>query len=139
MKQFFTLVLLLICLQLQAQIINRDSLVGSWVCTEVTFGEDPDFSGAQLDRMKEQTRTGLLNSKFTFGADGLFKIDYQNGGGPFAQQLPFKKREKWGYDANKKFVMIGNNLMGLFVNEEEGNVYFLLHETPVILKMVKQP
>jgi hypothetical protein len=140
MRILLTIITIVIFTQLQAQINHRDSVSGTWICKEISFLQDNEFKGAELERMKKMTEEGLLNSKFKFNPNGIFTIQFPYKPNEFSKSLQFLNNRKWFFDPTNSRISIGNpkeNLMFLDVKEEKNSVFFLMYETPIILKMQK--
>lgn len=139
MKHVFGIILLLITFQVQAQLNSRDSVIGTWICTEVSYLESKEFDTSAMKSQAEQERKAFLNVKFIFNANGIFKIEFpKNTKGAFAEGLAFLNNRKWFFDITQKSISIGTpqeNLMRIDLKEDQKNVYFLLYETPLVLKM----
>jgi hypothetical protein len=57
-----------------------------------------------------------------------------------AKELQFLNSKKWFFYPEKNQVSIGipkENLMDIFLKQKDGSVYFLLYDTPIVLKMEK--
>jgi hypothetical protein len=134
MKFFLTFALLITTLQLYSQLQIRDSVIGTWLTTEVTFAEDKEFSGPELKKMQEITKIGFSESKFIFKADGMFNLVLPNATSDFAKGFSMNNA-KWTFDSAKKAIFVGRDLMNIYLKEQNGNVYFLIDETPIVLKM----
>jgi hypothetical protein len=99
------------------------------------LAEDPETKAAM-----EVMKKGFLNSRFIFKADGVFNLILPKESPAVMKELDFLSNRKWFFYLDKSMISIGTlkeNLMQIFVKEENGNMIFLIYETPVALKMEK--
>jgi hypothetical protein len=141
MKFFFVAVVVVLSFQVNAQIVSRDSLMGTWVCTQVKelpSGEldDPTFKSS-VDVMAK----AYHGSTFTFGSDGKFHQTLTKTSQDFTEMLKFLDGRSWYFNSAMKRIFIGEpseNLMYIDILEENHTVYFLIVEFPLQLKMEKR-
>ena len=143
MKFFFIFSLILFSFQVQAQqIVSSDSLVGTWVCTEVTqLSASKEFDDAKAKAALEIMKKAYLGSSFTFGADGIFRHTLTKTSQDFSEMLKFLNGQKWQFNSVGKSISIGrpsDNLMGIDVVETNNSIYFVIKDLPLWLKMEKK-
>jgi hypothetical protein len=66
-----------------------------------------------------------------------FVRNYQRSLG-MEKELQFLNGKKWFFYLEKNQISIGTpkeNLMHIILKQKDGSVYFLLYETPIVLKM----
>lgn len=132
-------VFLLAAISVQSQSIQRDSLAGVWVCAEATM---PDGLKIPADEMEglNLLKVAIVKSKFLFKTNGLFEWQFQKGAPAVLQQMDFLNNQKWSVDA-AGLIHIGDpkeNLMQITIRERAGIVYFILSDTPLLLRMQKE-
>lgn len=139
MKYLITLTLLVLCFSSKAQ-KDASFLIGSWKVADATL---PMNANAQEKQVLKVLKPNLMKSIFKFetGGKGKFKIPMDN--------LPIEKTSiplediSWTYSAASKYVIISelkdrkSQLVRFYVKVEDGNTYFILDESPVILKVLK--
>ncbi len=133
--------ILLICLliplsfSLSAQTDN--SFLGTWDVEKVIVPEGC-FPKEQAERLKDFI-SAFSKSSFKFEENGKFVFDFSYA----EMQIP---DGKWTYDSIKKIIKITelkderSTLMMITIeNDENGETYFVMHESPFRLKMKKRP
>lgn len=86
----------------------------------------------------EVLKKGFLNSRFIFKTDGIFNLILPKGSPAVLNELDFLNNQKWFFYPDKVMISIGTlkeNLMQIFVKKQNGNLIFLIHETPLALEM----
>jgi len=143
MKIFVVISVVLFSIQVQAQIISRDSLIATWVCTEVTqLSASKEFDDPKLKANLEIMKKAYLGSTFTFGADGKFRHTVTKTSQDFSEMLNFLNGQKWYFNSIGKSISIGEpreNLMSIDVVEANNSIYFVIKDLPLWLKMAKKP
>jgi hypothetical protein len=143
MKFLITLLVVVTSFQLKAQIVAADSLVGTWVCTEVKqLAIDKEFDNPKGKEIMDITKKAYLGSTFTFGADGIFRQTVTKTSQDFSEMLSFINGQKWHFNALGKSITIGpprENIMSIDVVEAEGATYFVIKDIPLWLKMARKP
>jgi|GEM_PF-971084 len=130
--------LLFISSTLFAQSITQEEIIGSWKAIEA---EGLDKLPPKQAKMMENM---FLDAAFKFQENGRFDIVLKNTKG-IAQQEFLKtiKNSRWIFNSDKSTISIGNKsnnfkIMEIYVAEKETQIYFLLKESPLILKVVKE-
>lgn len=132
--------LLLASVSVKSQSIQRDSIAGVWLCEEASMPTDvkvDEEEKAALNMLK----SAIVNSKFLFKANGLFEWQFPKGVPAVFQQMDFLNNQKWSIDAKVNLIHIGEpkeNLMQIAIREKAGIVYFMLSDTPLLLRMRKE-
>jgi hypothetical protein len=118
-----------------------DNIAGTWICQDVSFLDQEEYSNApNKSNVLEQTRKGFLGSKFEFKKDNLFYLQLATDMAGMAKELKYLNGKKWFYYPDKNQIWIGalkENLMRIDIEQKDDSVYFLLYETPIVLKMKK--
>jgi hypothetical protein len=119
------------------QTFNREQIVGVWTTTEVsvtkpvgrTLGENATI---------EKTKRGLVNSRFIFKPNGLFLIQLPANAPTEFRELESMNNKMWHIRSKDRMVFVGSldeDLMMINVKIANGFYYFLIEETPLVLKM----
>ena len=135
----FSFVLLLAGVSAKSQSIHRDSIAGVWTCVEANLPEALKIPAEEVEAMN-MLKLAIVKSKFLFKTNGLFEWQFQKGTPAVFQQIDFLNNQKWSVDSNKRMIHIGEpreNLMQITIHEKEGIVYFVLSDTPLLLRMKK--
>jgi hypothetical protein len=133
-------VLMLAAISAKSQSIQRDSIAGVWICMEVTLPDGLKISAEEMEAI-HVFKSAIVKSKFLFKANGLFEWQFQKGTPALFQELDFLNNRKWSVDAKKGLIYIGDpkeNLMQITLCEKAGIVYFILSDTPLLLRMKKE-
>jgi len=119
------------------QTFDRDHIVGVWTSTEVSFtnpvGQKP-LEKATVEKMKR----GLLNSRFIFKHNGLFSIQLPANAPTEFRELESMNNKMWHIRSKERTVFVGSldeDLMMINVKIANGSYYFLIEDTPLVLKM----
>ncbi|MBL0741449.1 hypothetical protein [Chryseolinea lacunae] len=141
MPKLVTLLLLTIAVcSLKAQTLTRDSVLGSWICRQVTSHElDPSIpnSPAMMD-MAEKT---FLNSTFTFDSQRfLFHTANKNAPMAMAEMMKAFNNQKWSLDKKENLIHIGDpreNIARFLVKRKGRLLFVIIDETPLLLMFEK--
>jgi hypothetical protein len=123
-----------------AQTFTRENVVGTWVSTEVSFSKDSE-KGHLENVTFEKARRGLVNSKFIFGRNGLFLIQLPGNAPSEFRELEVMNNKMWHIRTKEQKLFVGTldeDLMMINVKISSGSYYFLIEDTPLILKMEKR-
>ena len=124
----------------EAQTFTREKVVGTWVSTEVSFSKDKEKG--QFEKVTfEKIRRGLVNSKFVFGRNGLFLIQMPGNAPSEFRELEMMNNKMWHIRSKEQKLFVGTldeDLMMINVKISNGSYYFLIEDTPLILKMEKR-
>ncbi|MFZ6012060.1 MAG: hypothetical protein ACOYXT_17090 [Bacteroidota bacterium] len=138
MKTLLTILFLISFNFIYAQSFSQEDMVGEWSCDSVTVLDVP--MDAKEKPAFEVLKKGFVNSKFSFKSDGLFTLQFPKESPSVLDGLKFVNNKKWLFDAKTSAVIIGppnENLMQIFVKSTGGSVFFILADTPLLLKMSK--
>lgn len=86
----------------------------------------------------------FLESTFKFQEESRFDIIFKDTKGMMPKEfLKMMKNVNWIFDADQSLISIGdksNNykIMGIYVTEKETQIYFMLKESPIVLKVLKE-
>jgi len=119
------------------QTFNREQIVGAWTAREVSFtkttGQPP------LDNVTvEKTKRGLINSRFIFKHNGSFLLQLPANAPTEFRELEAMNNKMWHIRSKERKVFVGSldeDLMMIKVKIENGSYYFLIQDTPLVLKM----
>ena len=123
-----------------SQSIQRENLKGAWVCVEATIPDNLEISPEEMEAM-DVLKSAIVKSKFLFNPNGLFEWQFPKGIPAVFQGLDFLNNQKWSIDANESLIYIGDpkeNLMQIMVRQKAGTIYFILSDTPLLLRMNKE-
>lgn len=132
--------LLLAAISARSQSIQKDSITGGWICVEATVPTDLDIPKEEMEAIPV-LKGAIVNSKFLFKANGLFEWQFPKGVPAIFQGMDFLNNQKWSIDMKENLIHIGEpreNLMQIAVREKAGIVYFMLSDTPLLLRMKKE-
>ncbi|HPM31613.1 MAG TPA: hypothetical protein PLJ60_14860 [Chryseolinea sp.] len=136
----FSVVFLLSGVSAKAQSIHRDSIAGVWTCVEAKLPEGLKIPAEEVEAIN-MLKLAIVKSKFLFKTNGLFEWQFQKDAPAVFQQIDFLNNQKWSVDSNKRMIYIGapsENLMQIIIHEKEGIVYFVIPDTPLLLRMKKE-
>jgi len=116
------------------QTFNREQIVGVWTSTEVAFTKPIGVENATVEKMKR----GLLNARFIFKHNGLFSIQLPANAPTEFRELESMNNKMWHIRAKERKVFVGSldeDLMMINVKIANGSYYFMIEDTPLVLKM----
>ena len=132
------LVLYSICPSLtRGQTLNRDQIVGVWTSKEVSF-TNPVGKTPVAKSVAEKTKRGLINSQFIFKSNGLFFLHLPANAPIEFRELESMNNKMWHIRSKERTVFVGSldeDLMMINVKIANGSYYFLIEDTPLVLKM----
>ena len=124
----------------EAQTFTREKVVGTWVSTEVSFTKAKEKGQAE-NATFEKVRRGLVNSKFIFSRNGLFLIQLPANAPSEFSELEAMNNKMWHIRSKEQKLFVGTldeDLMMINVKIANGFYYFLIEDTPLVLKMEKR-
>jgi hypothetical protein len=139
-KVLIPTLLLLAALSAKSQSIQRDSLAGTWICVEA-MPPDNEKMGKEEKDVLNVLAQAIENSKFVFKTNGLFQWQFPKGLPAVLQGMDFLNNKKWSIDPKNGLNHIGDpkdNVMQITIDEKQGIVYFMLSDTPLLLRMRKE-
>jgi hypothetical protein len=134
MKVITLLTLLLLCIKLPAQTLEKD-IIGKWAIIKVHYDKTDDMTKDD-ERLLDNIAGNLLNSVFQFNADKTFSTTMDFG--------PEMKMNKGYWTINEGMISLAETagsksiLMDISVKANKGKTFFLLEESPFILEMQKK-
>ncbi len=126
--------------QVEAQTFTREKMVGTWVSTEVSFTKDKEKGQAE-NATFAKVRRGLVNSTFVFSRNGLFLIKLPTNAPSEFRELETMNNKMWHIRSKEQKLFVGTldeDLMMINVKIANGFYYFLIEDTPLVLKMEKR-
>ena len=137
----FKLTLLLICFSLYswAQLKSTD-LIGSWKVVDVV---DKNVSKATDKKAIAILRPNLMKTTIRFDAVGHGKFHFPMTGVPISESSKPSEEVHWTFDEEKQLVVIREwkerrgTIIQFVIKQEDKNVYFIIDDVPVWMKMQK--
>ena len=121
------------------QTFNREQIVGTWTCKEVSYTERLPKTG-ETNTIVEKTKRGLIHAKFIFKPNGIFQVQLPVNAPKEFNELESMNNKMWHIKAKERMVFVGpfdEDLMTINVKSVSGSYYFLILDTPLVLKMEK--
>ena len=119
------------------QKFGREQIVGAWTAKEVSItqstGQTPVENGTV-----EKTKRGLVNSRFIFKPNGIFVVQLPANAPTEFRELESMNNKMWHIRSKERMVFVGSldeDLMSINVKIVNGSYYFLIQDTPLVLKM----
>ncbi|MEZ4947706.1 MAG: hypothetical protein R2804_19395 [Cyclobacteriaceae bacterium] len=132
--------LLLAAISAKSQSLQRDSIAGVWICAEAIVPTGFEIPKEEMEAIPV-LKGAIINSKFLFKANGLFEWQFPKGVPAIFQGMDFLNNQKWSIDVKEDMIHVGDpreNLMQIMVREKAGIIYFMLSDTPLLLRMKKE-
>ena len=132
-KSLHLILCLAIPLLVNRQSFNRKQIVGTWVAKEVLFTE-----GQTGMEIVEKTKRALINSKFIFRHNGLFHLQLPGNAPAEFHELESLNNKMWHIKSKERTVFVGSldeDLMSIHVQNTKGACYFLIRDSPLMLRM----
>jgi hypothetical protein len=139
-KIVISTMLLLAAISAKSQSMQKDSIAGVWICIEAIMPNNIEIPKEEMEAMNV-LKSAIVNSKFLFKTNGLFEWQFPNAVPAVFQGMDFLNNQKWSIDAKMNLIHIGDpkeNLMQITIREKAGIVYFMLSDTPLLLRMKKE-
>jgi len=121
------------------QTCNREQIVGVWTSTEVSFTKSIGRTPAE-NATTEKTKRGLINAQFIFKPNGLFFLRLPANAPTEFRELESMNNKMWHIKSKERMVFVGSldeDLMTINVKIANGFYYFLIQDTPLVLKMAR--
>jgi hypothetical protein len=138
MKKVLIMILWLISPLLSSgQPFTRDQVVGVWTSREVSFAKAVGHGSVEkttVDKMKR----GLINAQFIFRPNGLFFLKLPASAPIEFRELESMNNKMWHIRSKEQMLFVGSldeDLMMINVKITNGSYYFLIEDTPLVLKM----
>lgn len=138
----FSLLLILSVSKSFSQQLTMETFPGSWKVVDCQLmPEVKNKLNTTEQKNMEQLRTELIGTIFNFETNQNFTIKFPNKTSAFTKELDFLNNKKWKFKDNG--LVIGTeadnySLMRIIIANKEGEVYFILEESPFILHLIKQ-
>ena len=120
-----------------SQTLSREQIVGTWTAREVSFSEPIGRTGEEKSAV-EKTKRGLVNSQFIFKHNGLFTIRLPANAPKEFRELEDMNNKMWHIKSKEKMVFVGSldeDLLTINVKVRNGEYYFLIRDTPLVMRM----
>jgi hypothetical protein len=119
------------------QSFNRDQVVGVWTSREISFAKAAEHSPVEKTTI-DKMRRGLVNAQFIFKPNGLFFIRLPANAPIEFRELESMNNKMWHIRSKERMLFVGSldeDLMMINVKITNGAYYFLIEDTPLVLKM----
>ena len=119
------------------QSLSREHITGTWTAKEIFFSE-PVGKTSEEKSAVEKTKRGLINSQFIFQPNGIFLLRLPAGAPAEFRELEGMNNKMWHIRAKERKVFVGSideDLMTINVKFDAGTYYFLISDSPLMLKM----
>jgi hypothetical protein len=119
--------------------LDHKKLTGEWICAEASI-INPEHLTAQEKEYIDIMKKGFAKARFKFRADGIFTLQLPKNAPEVLNSIVFVNNRKWFLNQESQAISIGpatENVMKIDVKEENGSTYFLIYETPLLLKVEK--
>lgn len=119
------------------QKFGREQIVGAWTTREVSITQSKGQTPVENATI-EKTKRGLVNSRFIFKSNGLFVLQLPANAPPEFRELESMNNKMWHIRSKERMVFVGSldeDLMTINVKIANGSYYFLIRDTPLVLKM----
>lgn len=133
-------ILLLAVISAKSQSMRKDSIAGAWTCVEANMPNDLKIPNEEMEALNV-LKSAIVNSKFVFKTNGLFEWQFPKAVPVMLQAMDFLNNQKWSIDSKMNLIHIGDpkeNLMQITIHEKAGIVYFVISDTPLLLRMKKE-
>lgn len=138
------LTFLVVSYSTQAQSLKSTDFIGTWQVTSSRLLTEIEINLDEEGKKKmEMMKNGLVSTTFTFQSNNSFNITFSDNIPPFMKELEFLNNKKWKLNSGNGLISIGTeedqySLMGIFIKQEANNTFFLLDESPFLLKVIKK-
>ena len=119
------------------QTFKREQIIGVWTSKEVSFTKPIGKTPAEKATI-EKTKRGLINSKFIFKPNGLFLVQLPSNAPTEFRELEAMNNKMWHIRSKERMVFVGSldeDLMTINVKIANGFYYFIIEDTPLVLRM----
>jgi hypothetical protein len=135
------ILIVVICLAVpslaRGQKFSREHIVGAWTTKEVSVAQPRGQTPLESSTV-EKTKRGLVNSRFIFKPNGLFVLQLPANAPSEFRELESMNNKMWHIRSKEGMVFVGSldeDLMTINVKIVNGFCYFLIRDTPLVLKM----
>lgn len=119
------------------QTFNREQIIGTWTCKDVSYSE-PLPRTKETNAIVEKTKRGLIHAQFIFKPNGIFLVQLPVNAPKEFTELESMNNKMWHIKAKERMIFVGpfdEDLMTINVKNVSGFYYFLIQDTPLVLKM----
>jgi len=119
------------------QKFGREQIVGAWTAREVSITQASGQTPVE-NATVEKTKRGLVNSRFIFKPNGIFVVQLPANAPTEFRELESMNNKMWHIRSKERMVFVGSldeDLMTINVRIVNGSYYFLIRDTPLVLKM----
>ena len=119
------------------QTFTREKIVGAWTAKEISFTRlsgQPPIENTTV----EKTKRGLINAQFILKPNGLFFLKLPGNAPTEFHELESMNNKMWHIKAKEGIVFVGSldeDLMTIKLKIANGFHYFLIEDTPLVLKV----
>ncbi len=121
----------------RGQKFSREQIVGAWTAREVSVTQTSGQTPVE-NATVEKTKRGLVNSRFIFKPNGIFVVQLPANAPTEFRELESMNNKMWHIRSKERMVFVGSldeDLMSINVRIVNGSYYFLIQDTPLVLKM----
>lgn len=136
----FILLILLSAICTEGQTLTRDSVAGTWMCVEATIPPNVEIP-QEASEAFHALQSAVVHSKFVFKDSGYFEWQFPTGADQLAKQMIFLNGQPWSVNVQNNLIHVGvpkENLMQVFVRKQGDVTYFMLADTPLLLRVQKE-
>ena len=140
MKKNIFLILILLSSISYGQTLNKENIVGIWKVEKI-IGDFPKMP-AEQQKIADDLKSAFMKSTFEFKENNRFNLNIE-----FMKELDeMMKSVHWKFNSNKTEIIIQEwkdkdtdkyQLMGIQISERNGNIYFVMTESPFVFEMKK--
>jgi hypothetical protein len=140
MKKNIILILILFSSISYGQTLNKQNIIGIWKVEKI-IGDFPKMPAEQQKKM-DDLKSAFMKSTFEFKENNRFNFNIE-----FMKELDeMMKNVHWKLNSNKTEIIIQEwkdketdnyQLMGIQISKRNGEIYFVMTESPFILEMKK--
>lgn len=117
-------------------LLQKQDVAGVWVCKHVSLSDKEPMT-PEIKAMTEKIKDGFIAGKFTFGANGIFKLQLPKAGPELSSLVDMANNKTWVLNNNRVSISPRENIMHFDITRGNGVLVFSLYETPFILTMEK--
>ena len=119
------------------QDFKREHIIGVWTSRDITFTKPVGQTPSEKATI-EKTRRGLINAQFIFRPNGLFFVKLPANAPQEFRELESMNNKMWHIRSQERMVFVGSleeDLMTINIKLTNGSYYFLIEDTPLVLRM----
>jgi hypothetical protein len=138
MKYIYLLLFFAVACTVNAQTINRDSLVGEWSFIEVKPYPESELKPKEKPLMDTFLKI-FTDARFIFKSESIFFCEFPKAPAQVRAGLESVNGKKWTYQPEHNRIIIDElheNLMHLYVHNINGAMVFEMADVPLFLTAV---